>query len=532
VSVVIPVWNVEPYLRQCLDSVLGQTIGPARLEVIAVDDGSTDASGAILDEYAASQPNVTVVHQPNSGGPGGPRNVGLDRAASPYVFFLDADDYLGPEALERLVAMAERARSDIVIGKVVGVEGRRHYAEGGIFAESLERAPLSLVYRSGSVLKLFRRSFLARVGARMPEGLGGGEDGDLMARLFFEAAVVSIVADYDCYFARKRRGSQTLRVDTPDQVMAALQRVERERIGQVVARRRRGRARDRLLRRHMKWLARTFGRLWRSFEAPDRRRVFEVGAEIARRWSSDRIEASLPAWARLRIHCLRRGLLEELEDIVAWPPEAAFRPPLVEGRRLYARYPHFRDRAAIPDRCFEISREVRPEVRLLGVSLEHGVLHLEGEAFLRLVGGSTTVELRRWPVGAVLRFPTTQRATPLLNDRAVRYPEAGFELEVDLSTAAAGGKPVGTGRWAVRLQIGTGVVLRATPIRVKQRGLASAAKAGRVGSSPARLYVGPARDLRIQVGRGSAVSAWLERVSAVLGRAARVLRRLTQRITG
>src|SRR5688572_27634185 len=120
VSVVVPVWNVVPWLDQCLASVEQQTLGTRDLELIAVDDGSTDGSGDMLDAFARDRPWVTVVHQANSGGPGAPRNVGMDLARGRYLFFLDADDYLGDEALERLVAMAERNQSDIVLGRVVG----------------------------------------------------------------------------------------------------------------------------------------------------------------------------------------------------------------------------------------------------------------------------------------------------------------------------------------------------------------------------------------------------------------------------
>ena len=119
VSVVIPVWNVAPYLRECLDSVINQTIGLDRLEVLAIDDGSTDGSGPLLDHYAEQYPQVRVFHEANSGGPGRPRNVGMDNAAGTYVFFLDADDYLGVEALERLVGMAEK-KLGIVVDELLG----------------------------------------------------------------------------------------------------------------------------------------------------------------------------------------------------------------------------------------------------------------------------------------------------------------------------------------------------------------------------------------------------------------------------
>ena len=81
VSVVLAVYNTMPYLTECLASLAGQSIGPARMEVVAVDDGSTDGSGAELDRFARRHPGpVTVLHQANSGGPAGPFNRGLDAA--------------------------------------------------------------------------------------------------------------------------------------------------------------------------------------------------------------------------------------------------------------------------------------------------------------------------------------------------------------------------------------------------------------------------------------------------------------------
>jgi glycosyltransferase involved in cell wall biosynthesis len=207
VSVVIPVWNVRPYLGECLDSVLSQSIGLDRLEVIAVDDGSTDGGGELLDQYAARHAQIRVFHEPGSGGPGRPRNVGLDHATSRYVFFLDADDYLGREALERLVSTAERNSSDVVLGKMVGVGGRlppRH-----AFRRSVDRAKLHQVYSTLSVLKLFRRELVEEIGLRFLEGMAANEDGLFTQRVYLSGKVFSVVADYDCYYCRLRSGSQT-----------------------------------------------------------------------------------------------------------------------------------------------------------------------------------------------------------------------------------------------------------------------------------------------------------------------------------
>lgn len=104
VSVIIPVYNAEKYLRECVDSVLAQTL--TDLEVILVDDGSTDGSGAICDEYAATDLRVRVIHQQNTG-QGLARNAGLEIARGRWVMFPDSDDIIEPDTLEVLTRLAE-----------------------------------------------------------------------------------------------------------------------------------------------------------------------------------------------------------------------------------------------------------------------------------------------------------------------------------------------------------------------------------------------------------------------------------------
>ncbi len=111
ISVIIPVYNVEKYLRECVDSVLSQTY--KSYEIILVDDGSTDGSGEICDEYAEKHSNVSVIHKANSG-PSATRNVGIKLAKGEYIYFLDSDDYIVPAAFEKLVHIAENENADIV----------------------------------------------------------------------------------------------------------------------------------------------------------------------------------------------------------------------------------------------------------------------------------------------------------------------------------------------------------------------------------------------------------------------------------
>lgn len=105
ISIIIPVYNVEPYLRYSIDSVLAQDY--RNFEIILVDDGSTDGSGAICDKYALECGVISVIHKKN-GGLSSARNAGLDVAKGDYIMFLDSDDYLHPKALSVLSRVAKR----------------------------------------------------------------------------------------------------------------------------------------------------------------------------------------------------------------------------------------------------------------------------------------------------------------------------------------------------------------------------------------------------------------------------------------
>ena len=114
VSVIIPVYNVEKYLRQCLDSVISQTLRD--IEIICVDDGSTDNSGMIIDEYAKKDKRIVVVHKKN-GGYGHSCNTGLDKIAGEYVAILEPDDFIDEHMYEDLYIAAKQYDVDIVKSK-------------------------------------------------------------------------------------------------------------------------------------------------------------------------------------------------------------------------------------------------------------------------------------------------------------------------------------------------------------------------------------------------------------------------------
>ena len=124
VSVIVPVYKVEQYLDRCMQSLLGQTY--SNLEIILVDDGSPDGCPALCDRYAQQDSRVKVIHKRNAG-LGFARNSGLDVATGEYVSFVDSDDYVTPDMVEKLYAAAKRLDADAVYGgfSLAGPDGVR-----------------------------------------------------------------------------------------------------------------------------------------------------------------------------------------------------------------------------------------------------------------------------------------------------------------------------------------------------------------------------------------------------------------------
>ena len=145
VSIVMPVYNAAAYLEAALSSVLGQTL--RELELICVDDCSSDGSLALLEARAATDPRLTVVRAERNGGPGSARNLGLSRARGAWVGFVDADDEIPPWLLERAV---ERLRRDGADEVVWGLR-ELHYAADGTLKKTREVLPEDGCFRGGEI---------------------------------------------------------------------------------------------------------------------------------------------------------------------------------------------------------------------------------------------------------------------------------------------------------------------------------------------------------------------------------------------
>lgn len=207
ISIIVPVYNVEKYLRYCIDSILSQTF--TDFELLLIDDGSKDKSGEICDEYAKKDNRIKVYHKEN-GGVSSARNLGLNKANGEWVCFIDSDDIVLNTYLKNMVDAISNAnsmilsnyhREDMAVSKVKldnvtlhNDEIIRYFIENNIFALT---APYS---------KLYKIDIIRKYSLKFPEGINMGEDAIFIMRYLNKISCVSIINVCD-YRVRETEGS-------------------------------------------------------------------------------------------------------------------------------------------------------------------------------------------------------------------------------------------------------------------------------------------------------------------------------------
>ena len=220
ISVIISVYNTAPYLPQCLESIICQTY--KNLEIIVIEDGSTDSSGKICEEYACRDRRISVKHRPHGGLSAG-RNFGLKLARGEYVHFMDSDDYIDLDFYEAMLAAAASTGADMA---VCGFESEKwdasiRYSRPQILVGAREKIEGigGLCYRSMVWRYLFRREFFARTGLSFEEGRFY-EDMIFTPQALFAANRVA-VAPRVLYYYKSREGAITNRVSRHGRARAA-----------------------------------------------------------------------------------------------------------------------------------------------------------------------------------------------------------------------------------------------------------------------------------------------------------------------
>jgi poly(ribitol-phosphate) beta-N-acetylglucosaminyltransferase len=453
VSVIVPVFEPGPDIDDLIASLLRQTLPASELELVFVDDGSTDDTPARLDALAAEHAHVHVQHIPNSGWPGKPRNVGLDMANGEYVFFADNDDYLALDALERLHAMAVRDRADVVVGKVVG-HGK--LVPRRLFEHNRHGVPFDddVLLQLLAPHKLFRRRLLDEHGIRFPEGKRRLEDHPFVLSAYFAAERISVLADHPIYhWVGHGEGANASagRFDANgyfDNVREVLDLVE--------ARTEPGPWRDRLLLHwyRSKMLPRVGGRGWLGRSEEWRRELYDAVRTLSLERYGDDVHGRLAFNLRVRSKLLRAGDFDALQRLARFERRLQ---PVVRVRRIERAGTHLVVRLEAwlggPKTNLRFEREGSraywsPPTKALQADIARADREVTGE----LRRASVQVTIRSLDDGSEYVLPArTQVTQPVSEDGRIR-PRLKVAVPI-APTAAAAGAPLPPGRWEVRATV-------------------------------------------------------------------------------
>lgn len=207
ISIIVPIYNVEKYLNDCIESIINQTY--KNLEIILVNDGSTDSSLEICEEYARNYENIKVINKKN-GGVSDARNKGLENATGTYIIFIDSDDYLAPNSCEILYDAIKESNVEFVTANFAFTNNDGTPWKRPMFSDKFKRTYISIddykksfyLLNCGIWNKIFKRDFIEKNKLRFEKNLPSEDD--IFVTLAFIKAKNSYYVDDVVYYYRQR----------------------------------------------------------------------------------------------------------------------------------------------------------------------------------------------------------------------------------------------------------------------------------------------------------------------------------------
>jgi CDP-glycerol glycerophosphotransferase len=430
ISVVVPIYNVGAYLDTCLESLAQQTVPD--LEIVIVDDGSTDESPLIAERFVARDERFRLARQENAG-QGAARNTGMDHATGEFLAFVDGDDVLPGRAYEAMLRALAQTGSDFATGKVRRLSSLG--TTGVVFlTDAFDRERLkthitrfpSLTADRLACNKLFRRSFWDRHRFRFPEGVRN-EDIPVMLRAHYLADSVDVVAE-TVYWWRRREGgdlSGSQRRIGPKALRDRISAVDE--VSRFLAERRMTKAKFLYDQSVVAYDLRYFLDSLDSATDDERRLFLDLANGFLDR-TDQRVLNRRPAIERLKWHLVRRRALPELLEVLRFQVENLDETPPVRGlRNFYGDYPYRGDRRRrIPRRLYRLRDELAPVVEVEDVQWKGKTLRIEGYAYIETIGAPRAGAQK---VDVVARSSGRRRRTVRLHVERIYRPDVTADAE-------------------------------------------------------------------------------------------------------
>ncbi|MQA93828.1 MAG: glycosyltransferase [Streptosporangiales bacterium] len=492
-SVVVPIYNVESYLEACLASIASQSL--RELQIVCVDDGSTDASAAIAEDFASRDARFTVLRRPNAG-LGAARNVGAAHADGDYLAFADSDDVVPGTAYELMIDTLETTGSDFATGNV------HRLWSSGIDQSPLHLRPLGraarlrthvtrdrlLLYDRLAPNKVFRRPFWDRHRLAFPEGVLY-EDIPVTIPAHFLADSVDVLKQPVYYWRQRETAgdlSITQRRTEPDAIRDRVAAVDS--VSRFLADRGPSHA------RHKRWYdevvldsdLRIFLNILPDGDDAFRTLFLDLANDYLDRIDPGLLEAIPKMALRLKWQLVRRRMLAELLEVLRFERSEAPLHLTPGPFRRYAKYPTWERRAelGIPKETYRVRRELglRTGVDAVDWDERSGRLAVTAHGHIDLIGVQ-----RRWMTGKAVALretgrrrtillPVRQRFTPDVTAASgqarYNYDWSGVRFEVDPRRLRRRGRWV-DGTWKIALGTLSRGVARAGPLRPGPSGSAA-----------------------------------------------------------
>ena len=472
VSIIVPIYNVEEYLRECLDSLSRQTL--KEIEVIMVNDGSTDSSEAIAQEYDEKYNNFYLINKEN-GGLGQARNYGIPYVKGEYVAFVDSDDIVSEDAYEKMYNIAKKTSNDIVIGNVKRFNSKGIFASGlhkKVFKEYIEDAHITrnpeLINDTTSWNKIYKTAFWKENDFKFPEGVLY-EDIPVTIPAHFKANGVSVLED-TVYFWRVRDGINKSITQNRTEIKNFLDRLYvmnlvNEFYDDNVT------SEDSYYARNFKWLDVDLKLYIDELLNADSEYIEILVKEISNylRIIPQDVKDDLKAIDKIKYYFIERHDIESLLEVIKYQKSDYKKLKVYKkGDQFIGDFP-FRD---IPDKYFNMTRELqlaKENKKIQKIYWENNVMNIEGFMYLAKVNikSKSDVQMKAQLINTsnnesvevdiinTLCKSTTQRSgiktdTLKLNNRIYNYDWSGYKLVIDFNDDKI--KKLGSGKYKILIQ--------------------------------------------------------------------------------